>query len=253
MDLSILAAVSVGFGLGLRHALDADHLAAVAVIVSGRRRSLAGASLVGMSWGAGHAAALSTIGIAVVLMGFHVPARLASLMEAAAGAALVIMGGRLLFSLRRGALLHAHVHVHGGRLHFHPHLHPHEAIQREGGHHALPARFRSPLARARCADSSFSGPPMSPFLFGLLHGTAGSAPLMLAILSALPGRGARLAYVALFGLGSIAGMTCVSALVGIPFRFGGPLEERTRAGLRLAAGGISVALGLTILSRFASL
>jgi len=243
MNASIIAAMGVGFALGLKHALDADHLAAVAVMVSGRRRSISGASLVGVIWGVGHAAALTTVGFAVVLLGVRVPIRLASLMEAAVGVVLVVMGGRLLLTMRRGTVLHAHAHIHGWRLHFHPHLHPHGTGREDPAHHPLGARAERIVASA--------GPRMNPFLVGLLHGTAGSAALMLVIVTTLETTGARLAYVLLFGLGSVAGMACMSALVGIPFLIGGPLEGRTRAGLRLAAGGISVALGLSMLWRFA--
>src|SRR3989442_14702752 len=101
MSATIVAAMGVGFALGLKHALDADHLAAVAVMVS-RRRSISDASLVGVIWGAGHAAALTTVGLGVVLLGIRIPDRFASLMEGAVGVLLVVMGGSLLLTMRRG-------------------------------------------------------------------------------------------------------------------------------------------------------
>ena len=74
---------------------------------------------------------------------------------------------------------------------------------------------------------------------------------MLVILTTLPTSEARLAYIVLFGTGSVAGMACMSALVGIPFLIGGPLESRVQTGMKLAAGAISVVLGLSMLWGFA--
>lgn len=239
MDGTTVSALGVGFTLGLKHALDADHLAAVAVIVGDRRRSLLEASLVGVTWGAGHAAALTSVGLAVVLLGVRMPAGLAAATELAVGAMLAVLGGRLLWTFRRGAVLHAHPHTHGDHEHLHPHVHPAGIDPGHLTHHRLPAGVGQ--------ISVHPGSRLRPFLVGLLHGMAGSAAVMLLILTTIPAASARLAYVLLFALGSIAGMGCMSTLVGLPFTLGGRQNGRTQRGLRLAAGTISLALGLGIM------
>jgi high-affinity nickel-transport protein len=242
MDWPVVSALGVGFALGLKHALDADHLAAVAVMVGDRRRSLLAASMVGVIWGAGHAAALTAAGVAVVLLGVRIPADLAAATEFIVGVMLAFLGGRLLRTLGRGAVLHAHPHAHGDREHFHPHVHPRGVEAGHETHHPLPA-----VSRARPQPAAAG----RPFFVGLLHGMAGSAALMLLILTTIPTDAARLAYVLLFAFGSIAGMACMSALVGLPFALGGPFDGRAQRMLRLAAGTLSFALGLSMMWGFA--
>src|SRR5213593_1082579 len=107
MPSTALGPLAVGFVLGLRHALDVDHLAAVSTIVS-RRRSLWSSSLVGAVWGLGHTASL--LAVAVVVIGLHteIPPHLGALLELGVAAMLVGLGANLLWSLRRGARLHLH-------------------------------------------------------------------------------------------------------------------------------------------------
>jgi len=236
MNWTLVSALGVGFALGLKHALDADHLAAVAAMIGDRRRSILGASLVGVTWGAGHAASLTAVGLAVVTLGVQVAPGFAAAMEFAVGAMLVFLGGRLVWNFRRGAVLHAHTHAHGHGEHFHLHVHPPGGEPDAPIHHALPA------GADRIARGVAS--PLRPFFVGLLHGMAGSGALMLLVLAAMPGATARLAYVLLFALGSIAGMGCMSALAGLPFILGGPLGGRMQRGLRLTAGAISLVIGL---------
>jgi high-affinity nickel-transport protein len=242
MSFRIVSALGVGFALGLKHALDADHLAAVAAMIGDRRRTLFGASLVGVTWGAGHAASLTAVALAVVLLGVQVPKGIAAAMEFAVGAMLVALGGRLLWNFRRGAVLHAHSHAHGHGEHYHLHVHAPGAEPVAPIHHALPA------AAGRIAGGYAS--PLRPFLVGLVHGIAGSGALMLLVLAAMPSASARLAYVLLFALGSIAGMGCMSALAGLPFVLGGPLGGRAQSGMRLAAGAISLVIGLGMMWGF---
>jgi len=231
-----LSALGIGFVLGLKHALDADHLAAVAAMVSEKKRSVLASSLVGLSWGAGHAASIVLVSIAVILFGLSVPERLALWMEFAVGGILVALGARILLRVRRGAVLHAHPHEHGPRVHFHPHVHPTEEAASHSSHHVLPQPIR------KFAEGD--GARAKTFLIGLVHGMAGSAALMLLILTTIQGRVAQLAYVALFTVGTILGMVVMSTLVGLPFaQASGTAVARQRM-LRLAAGVVSLGLGL---------
>ncbi len=268
MDWPVLSALGVGFALGLKHALDADHLAAVAAMVGERRGSLFGSSMVGMIWGAGHAAALAGAGLLVVVLGVRIPEGLAAWMEFAVGAALALIGGRLLWMFRRGALLHTHPHAHGEREHFHPHVHVAGADPSRDPHDAQDAAsepFAGPSGPRRTSAPSFAtashhdlpraarrllapaGAGRRPFLVGVLHGMAGSAALMLVVLATISGTAARLAYIALFAAGSVAGMIAMSTLVGLPFTLGGPHDGGTQRGLRLAAGAVSLGLGLALM------
>lgn len=231
-----LSALGIGFVLGLKHALDADHLAAVAAMVSEKRRSVLASSLVGFSWGAGHAASILAVSIAVILFGVSVPERMALWMELAVGGILVALGGRLLLRYRRGAILHAHPHGHGSHVHFHPHVHPIEEAASHASHHVLPQPIR------KFAEGD--GARARTFLIGLVHGMAGSAALMLLILTTLQGRVAQMAYAAFFTAGSILGMVVMSALVGLPLAQAGGLAVARQRALRLAAGAVSLGLGL---------
>lgn len=207
----LLATLGLGLVLGLKHALDADHLVAVATIV-GRHRSLWRSSLVGAWWGLGHTASLLVASVAVVLLRKTIPERAALALEAGVGLMLVVLGGDLLRKILRGDLrLHAHAHAHDGSPH--THLHAHEAA----------AAAKTAEAESHAAHHV----GRKPFLVGLVHGLAGSAALTLVVLSTISSPWAGLLYVLVFGAGTIVGMLVMSALVGLPFA----LAARTATGL----------------------
>ena len=225
MPTTPLAILGFGFVLGLRHALDVDHLAAVSTIVS-QRRSLWSSSLVGALWGLGHTAALLAAAVVVIALHTEIPPQLAWGLELAVALMLVGLGLNLLRTLRAGGTLHHHVHTHGGRPHVHPHLHaPHDAAGE--GHHRVRGNRR-------------------PFLVGLVHGLAGSGGLMLAVVATIPSPALALAYVAIFGLGSIGGMVAMSTLFGVPIALADGRFARAELVLRLGAALGSVAVGLRL-------
>ncbi len=236
-----LSVLGVGFALGLKHALDADHLAAVAVLVGERRGTLRGSSAVGLAWGLGHAAALGAVSLAVVLLYLRIPDSLVLWMEFAVGAVLALLGARMIARFRSGAVLHAHAHDHGERHHFHPHVHAPGVDPAHTSHHVLPGAARA-LVESR---------GRAPFLVGVLHGMAGSAALMVLILAAMPGTIARLGYVLLFATGSILGMVLMSVLVGLPFASGRISGVSPHRVLRLAAGSLSLGVGLHLMAGIA--
>ena len=224
MPATPLAVLGFGFVLGLRHALDVDHLAAVSTIVS-QRRSLWRSSLVGALWGIGHTAAL--LAAAVVVIGLHagIPPRLAWGLELGVAVMLVGLGLNLLRTLWAGGTLHHHFHAHGSRAHLHVHLHG--ADEKDGGHHHLRTGRR-------------------PFFVGLVHGLAGSGALMLAVLATIPSPALALLYVMIFGAGSIAGMVAMSTLFGVPLALVGGRFARVELVLRLGAALGSLAVGLRL-------
>jgi hypothetical protein len=226
-DTGSLATVSVlayGFVLGLKHAVEADHLAAVSTIVS-ERKSLLSSSLVGGLWGLGHTISLLIAGVAVILLNFHISARIETALEFCVGLMLIALGFNALRKLRRGGHLHFHIHKHGGKLHTHPHLH--EASTRletqPPHHHALSPR---------------------PLLIGMMHGLAGSAALMLMVIPTIHAPAIALVYVAIFGVGSIGGMMLMSLLVGLPVLFTAARFARVNLLLRGLAAVFSLCLGL---------
>jgi len=219
------ALLGFGFLLGLRHALEADHLAAVSTIVS-TRRSAWGASLVGALWGLGHTAALLVVGLLVVGLHAEIPPRLAAGLELGVAAMLVGLGLNVLWTLRRGGRLHHHVHAHGARLHVHPHVHG-AAFVPADGHHRVASMRR-------------------PFLVGLVHGLAGSAALMLVVAASIPSPAMALAYVMVFGIGSVGGMTAMSAVVGAPMALVTARFARAEAVLRVGAALGSIAIGILV-------
>jgi hypothetical protein len=225
MAPSPLALLTLSFVLGLRHALEVDHLAAVVAIASARR-GIWSSSIVGALWGLGHTAALLLVAGAVIAFGVHIPPRVASLLELAVALMLIGLGVHLLWSLAVGGVVHWHVHAHGSRVHAHPHIHPHGSAPHTADPHHVVHEWRRPM------------------IVGLLHGAAGSAALMVVVLASVPSPALVLLYVAVFGIGSIAGMVSMSALVGMPFAFAAERFVRITAALRAGAALASVAVGL---------
>lgn len=232
MPHSALGLLGFGFLLGLRHALDVDHLAAVSTLVA-QRRSVWSSSLVGALWGLGHTAAL--LAVALVVIGLHaeVPPGLGRALELAVAAMLIGLGSNLLWTVWRGGRVHAHQHEHGGG-HEHVHLHVHAPADDGGPHHH----------RVRAARR--------PFLVGLVHGLAGSAAVMLAVVATIPSPSLALAYVASFGCGSIAGMVTMSALVGMPLALATERFARADLAVRVSAGVGSVAVGVLLAGEIAA-
>ncbi|HEX2500011.1 MAG TPA: urease accessory protein UreH [Methylomirabilota bacterium] len=226
MDVSLVTALGLGLTLGLRHALDADHVAAVSTLVA-RERGLARSCLLGAFWGAGHTLALLGAGIAVVGFKLTITPGLEAALERAVGLVLVVLAGHVLLRALGGMLVHGHEHAHGGVTHRHAHAHlgspdaGHVHLVRLGGR---------------------------PFLVGLLHGLAGSAALTLLVLGTISSPIGALVYILVFGVGSTAGMLLLSGLVGLPVALLAPGAHRLRAAIQVVAGAGSAALGIWMLA-----
>jgi len=212
----------LGFVLGLRHALDADHLAAVATILGGRE-GLRRSSVIGIWWGAGHALSLGVIGGALVALRIAVPPRVAQLFELAVCVMLIGLGIAALAGTVRSRL-HGHAHEHDGVPHAHLHLHgAADAAHR----HAHPLRLA-----------------LRPFLVGSLHGLAGTGALVLLVLTTLPTVLLGWLYIGIFGIGSVAGMAVMSLLLGAPLVIASRRAAWLYGLLRVAAGLGSLGLGI---------
>lgn len=215
--MSLVAAAVAGGALGARHALEADHLAAIATLVdggSGGGRSRPG--LVGASWGVGHTLPIAVLGFALLLFGVRLPESVVGLFEAAVGVALCYLGGRMLVGLRE--------HAHGT----HP-LHNHLDV----GRLSLGGTHRHVHVNG---DSA---------LVGALHGVAGSGALVVALVSTAPDLPTAASFLTAFGACSILTMAAVSALWG---RTLGTGAERAVRGV---AGALGVAVGVLLLAEVA--
>lgn len=225
MEETILATLLLGLVLGMQHALDADHLVAVSTIVSRHRNPLK-AGLVGVFWGIGHTATLLLAGLAVIVFRLTIPDRLALSMEFLVGIVLVALGMQILWQYR-ARKVHAHRHDHEEEGEAHLHFHSH-AEDPEHAHGHTTSRRKS-------------------LMVGMIHGLAGSAALMLIVLGTISSAWEGLAYILIFGLGSIAGMMVVSMLIGLPFALSARRFASLNTGIRLAAGGLSIALGFMVM------
>ncbi len=223
------AFLSLGFTIGLAHAVEADHVAAVGAMLD---RSAGRAAIIvrGAAWGAGHMLALLVICSTVLALGLTIPARLESALEAVVGLLIVALGVRVLWRLRRDRV-HIHVHSHDGRRHIHLHSHAGERCV----HDAAPHDHRHPQPDWRSLGGTLG--------VGVVHGAAGSAGLLVLTVAAADSAGAALAYLAVFGAGAMAGMTLLTAAASLPL---GLMQGRAawmRGATSAALGALALAVG----------
>lgn len=207
---SLLPVAALGFFLGMRHATDADHVVAVGTIVSDER-TIRGATLIGMLWGLGHTATMLLAGGAIVLFGLVVPPRVGLTLELSVALMLIGLGGFSLAGVRR----------------------------------AGPPAHEVPLGRL---DRRFGGLGLyraaRPFMVGVVHGLAGSAAVALLVVPTLHAPLLWLAYLLVFGLGTIAGMMLITATIALPFAYSAERLRGVNRSLAVAAGLLSVGFGL---------
>ncbi len=223
-DPSHLTILGFGFLLGLRHALDADHLAAVSTVLA-QRPSLRASSAVGLWWGVGHTLTLLIVGAIVLALGIHIPPQFEIIAESGVGVLLIVLGGSLAVKLCRERW-HLHSHHHNGDAHVHLHSH-----QQQEDH--LHRHWLTDLVRPLC--------------IGMAHGLAGSAALMLIILATTQELGPGLLSIAVFGVGSIAGMMAIGLTISLPLVCSLSFSRPLFLGLQGFAGAASVGVGVWML------
>lgn len=233
MHLSLDLALALGFLLGLKHATEADHLVAVTTIVS-EQRSVLCSGLVGALWGVGHTISLLVAGVLVIVLEVTIPQRVVNILEFAVALMIIFLGTRVLFLVfRRPRRIHVHRHQHDGYAHTHLHFHDEE--------HAHSTRFPAGAHQ----HTRLVG--WRPLIVGMVHGLAGSAVLTLLVLTEVVNRGSRvlgLAYLLLFGIGSICGMLLMSILISLPIVLTSRRFERIEVPMRIVVGASSVAYGV---------
>ena len=256
----LVSLLLLGFFLGMRHATDADHVIAIATIVS-RQRTLRGSVLIGAAWGIGHTLTMLAVGSAIILFGVVIPARVGLAMELAVGIMLVILGlltltgmGRVLrdaIAPGRPLLEHAHAHGHDLAVHDHAHAHGDYVHQHTHGHdagdHGHPAD-QTPLARLdRTLGTLSLYQWLRPLVVGIVHGLAGSAAVALLVLAAVRDPAWAIAYLLLLGAGTVAGMMLITVALAAPFAFSWSRLPRFNWQLRVASGLISLGFGLLLI------
>lgn len=189
--------VLLGLGLGLRHAADVDHVAAVSTLLR-RESSPWRAVRMAMLWGLGHGTSFFAIGLVIILTGLRVPSHVERLAELVVAVMLIVLG----------------------------------------------------IAQLR--DRSADGPGVTrttrPLTVGILHGLAGSAGVALLATSTIASPLWALVYLAMFGVGTLAGMAILTAAVAWSLAWGGRRGGWLTTLARYLPGGCSLLVGLGLLA-----
>lgn len=230
MDLSAVAILITGLGLGFVHSLDADHVVAVTTLVCNNkslRKSISCATV----WGIGHSAVLLIVGLAVLILRIAIPESVVNIFEFAAAALLIVLGIYVLKPLimeinhrhqHQSGTTHTHPHVHS---HMHSHSHSHEPDEGNGKHTHL---HKSALT-------------------GVLQGLAGTAAIMLVTLTTVNTLELGLGFIVIFGVGVILGMVAIVCVLGSLIAYTANRQEKVHKIIIAVTGSLSIAFGTGII------
>lgn len=234
----LVAVLAFGFLLGLKHATDADHVVAVANIVD-KERNIWQSIWLGASWGAGHSVPLLILGTIVLIakdIALHRYEAVAPYLEIGVGIMLIYLGISAVWNILRGNL-HIHQHDHGAG----PHIHVHTSHTAQDSHQRTKPIHNSlfilgkPVFRVR----SFS--------IGIVHGLAGSAAVMVALLPTIDSTLTGLGYIALFSIGTMLSMSALTIILALPFKISAARQTLNRA-ITITAGALSIAIGSILIT-----
>lgn len=218
--------LGLGFLLGMQHALEADHIAAVSSIAA-RRSEVGDIVKHGLTWGLGHTLTLFVFAGAAIVLGRAIPEQSQQSLELAVGLMLVGLGAHVLWRLWRDRV-HFHRHTHGdGTVHIHAHSHAGETTPHRHASHEHVHGFR-----------------WRTLLVGLMHGMAGSAALLVLTVVQAPSAAAGLGYIALFGIGSMIGMGALSTVIAVPIVISARWLTFANRTLQGAVGFVTIAIGI---------
>ena len=227
----MLSVLFLGFVIGLQHALEADHVAAVSSLVCGKSE-VKGIARHGAIWGLGHTLVLVMFGGGVLFLEMTIDDAFANGLEFGVGIMLVALGGNVLTRLWRQKI-HFHAHRHGsGDLHFHAHSHrgdpdPHDLSSHAHGHPGWPRTF----------------------VVGLMHGMAGTAALVVLTATTFETPGLGFVFILVFGAGSIIGMVALSAVIAVPISLTARSLTRVNTGIQAAVGLATLAIGVVVIGK----
>lgn len=221
----------IGFFVGMGHAIEADHLAAVGAMAIGKN-SPKSLLMRGAVWGLGHTLTLFALCSAAILFGLALTEQTSAALEFAVGIMLVVLGLDVLRRLQN-ARMHFHVHDHGdGRPHLHAHSHAGSSVPHENDAHDHTHR---------------SGFPLKALLVGLVHGAAGSAGLLALAVAASKDAWLAVSYVVLFGIGSILGMAILSFVAAWPLGWAERSAKWLHSGVHIVAALFAIGLGIHVM------
>jgi ABC-type nickel/cobalt efflux system permease component RcnA len=220
MEIGLLSILSLGFVLGIKHAIEPDHVIAVSTIAS-QSKKLLRSSLAGVFWGIGHTATLFLIGIVLIVMKGEIPEKWAMSLEFLVGIMLVYLGVTTILSFKN---IHLHKHKHNGELHKHLHSHEHNGTHQHLHQHKKISYLKS-------------------MLIGLVHGLAGSGAMIVLTMSSVNSPWEAAVYILIFGTGTVIGMLFFTTLIGIPFVFSAKKFSLNRT-LTQVTGVISTVFGI---------
>jgi high-affinity nickel permease len=217
--ISFLGILILGFFLGMRHATDPDHVVAVMTIVT-KQRGVAKAGVIGALWGVGHTLTIFLVGTAIILFKVSIPPRLGLSMEFAVGLMLILLGVLNLSGVMRWLQMKqtpapSIVSVNGNWLD--------RNLREMGLYNAL-----------------------RPLVIGTVHGLAGSAAVAILVMTTIPNPWWAIAYLLLFGLGTVAGMAAMTTAMAYPIVYTGRKMFRWNQALAVGSGVLSVAFGMFI-------
>src|SRR6185312_10844700 len=265
--VNFLSIIALGFFLGMRHATDPDHVIAVSTIVS-REREIGKSAWIGVFWWIGHTLTIFAVGAAIILFDIAISPRLGLSMELAVGLMLILLGiinvvsffrDLPLASERAGTpappqdsitkagtsappqpeMVHSHAHSHGNFIHAHPHSHEH-------GPEAHTHGEQNPLAWLDRMFLRFKlYRPLRPLMIGIVHGMAGSAAVALLVLATIRDPGWAVAYLLVFGVGTIAGMMVITMSIASTFRLARGKQVFLQR-LAMASGVLSLGFGIFV-------
>lgn len=231
MDFTLGGILLLGLVIGLQHALEADHVAAVSSIASGET-SLRKIVVHGALWGLGHTITLGIVAGTAVYLGAVIDAEVAGWLEFIVGVMLVGLGGQVVWRMIRERI-HFHTHRHDdGTLHVHAHSHAGE---------------KTPHNRNAHAHEHPEGLPWRTLCVGLMHGMAGSAALVVLTATALNDPLTGISYVILFGVGSMLGMAALSMVIAVPLGYTAKTLTWANRFLQTGIGAVTVGLGFVVM------
>ncbi|HKW19076.1 MAG TPA: hypothetical protein VJO35_16335 [Terriglobales bacterium] len=245
--LNFFSIIALGFFLGMRHATDPDHVIAVTTIVT-RERQIAKSAWIGAFWGIGHTITIFIVGAAIILFNVVIPPRIGLSMELAVGIMLVLLGIINVVGFFRDVpapaqaaatastdslTVHSHAHSHGDFIHTHAHAHG----------PAEPTHNHDSVAWLDRALSGFKGYRLvRPLMIGIVHGLAGSAAVALLVLATIRDARWAIAYLLVFGIGTIAGMMVITMSIASTFHFVRGRQKFLQQ-LAMASGVLSLGFG----------
>jgi high-affinity nickel permease len=234
--VGLVSIIALGFFLGMRHATDPDHVIAVTTIVT-RQRNIARSAWIGAFWGLGHTLTILLVGAAIILFNLVIPPRLGLSMELSVGFMLIILGLMNIVGFFRSvagltphsALAHSHDHSSGEAAHTHWHGPMDKSL-------AYADRFMKKHSFYQY---------VRPLIIGIVHGLAGSAAVALLVLTTIRDPRWAVAYLLVFGVGTIAGMMLITMSLASTLHWFGRSRRFSRQ-LALASGLISLGFGILV-------